>query len=77
MSMRLLPLLARPFPATAFMTFSTWAVVAGTYGRQTFRKAGVTKGRQIRLNAMAEPPEKNNRSYLPKVCGRRNEVDIF
>jgi hypothetical protein len=37
----------------------TCAVVAGTNGRQTRRKAGVTKGRQMRLSAIAEPPGAN------------------
>ena len=40
--------------------FSSWVVVAGTYGRQILLRAGVTKGMQIVLSAMPDPPEIQN-----------------
>ena len=33
-----------PLPFRAAITFWTWAVEAGTYGKQILRKAGDTKG---------------------------------
>lgn len=46
------------FLLNKFNIFSTWVVVAGTYGRQYFRKAGATNGIQITLNATPMPPIK-------------------
>ena len=40
--------------------FSSWVVVAGTYGRQILLSAGVTKGMQIVLRAKPDPPERQN-----------------
>ena len=56
--------LTLPFPATAFMTLSTCVVVAGTYGKQILRNAGVTNGRQIKLNAIAEPPDIKIKTHM-------------
>ena len=47
-------------PLRALRTLSTCLVVAGTYGRQNFLRAGVTNGRQIALRATATPPEINH-----------------
>lgn len=37
--------------------FSTCCVVAGTYGRQCFLKAGATNGAHITLRPIAIPPK--------------------